>query len=105
MGQSVIAGGTFATPGIVEVGFGGVAGSAILASTLLTIENALTHTDPKTFALEVGVALPAITALHSAFFPYITIHEAVHAYSADRDFIGLMPDELFRPKTSKADGQ
>jgi hypothetical protein len=97
VGQSVIAGGQFATPGIAEVGFGNLVAAPLLEASVLSIEQAVTHTDPTTSAIRMGIAVPAISGVIATFFPFITFHESVHAYSAADNYIGFMPSKLYLP--------
>lgn len=92
-GISLLVGGNFSTPGIVEIGFGGQIGGAAAGSLVAGLEEVITRGDIKQ-GIMIGGSIMAATAIA---LPYLTVHESVHGYSATDNYVGLIPQQLFSP--------
>lgn len=100
VGESIIVGGTFSIPGLAEVNTAAPLGGTVATAALTTaLESAVNHSDVRTALIAGGLGASAAFITAATVFPYLTIHEAVHAYSASDAYVGFIPQQLCRPET------
>lgn len=100
---SVVAGGVFRSPGVTEIS-GGIIGF-VFAETAVVYAASLGKdivSRPELLGLIIPVmtknlAVAIIPAISLA--PAIAIHEVIHSYSSNEDFMGLIPVKLIRKET------
>lgn len=83
--DSLLTGGQFAQPGIVEV----VVAAPIGLSTIGALEGTISG-DVKGMATSAAIA----SSIATVTYPFVLIHESVHGYSANAEYIGLLPRQI-----------
>lgn len=100
---SVVAGGVFRSPGITEIS-GGITG-VIFAETAVVYAANLGRdiiNNPELLGSVIPVmaenlAIASVPLI--SLTPAVAIHEAIHSYSSNKDYMGLIPAKLISKKT------
>lgn len=90
---SVLAGGVFRVPGVIEVSAGMI--PVAFAETAIIYAANQRLTDPLIAQNLAAVTLPILSVT-----PFATMHELIHYYSATKDHMGFIPAELINKEVT-----